>query len=133
MIDVCGALGIEAAMGEVPGEYCPGAYSVHARGRHKLMGVGQRLTRNAAHIGGVLVVDRADLVNLPLDPVYRHLGYEWDPAATGSLAAEAPVTVAEAATALVSALAVRFRLREADVDQETLEHATRLAPDHIPG
>jgi len=133
VIEACGALGIEAAMGEVPGEYCPGAYSVHGRGRQKLMGVGQRLTRNAAHLGGVIVVDRADLVNRILDPVYRHLGYEWDPTATGSLAAEAPVTASAAASALVSVLAVRFRLREAAVDEETIEHGRSLAPDHLPG
>ena len=31
-------LGVDARVGEVPGEYCPGAYSVNARGRVKLIG-----------------------------------------------------------------------------------------------
>ena len=38
-----GRLGVDARVGEVPGEYCPGAFSVNARGRIKLAGVGQRL------------------------------------------------------------------------------------------
>ena len=38
-------LGVDARVGEVPGEYCPGAYSVNARGRVKLIGTAQRLVR----------------------------------------------------------------------------------------
>ena len=97
------------------------------------MGVGQRLTRRAAHIGGVIVVDRADLVNRALVPVYHHLGYEWDPAVTGSLAAETPVTVAETAEALITALADRGRIEPGRLDQETLAAARSLASDHLPG
>ena len=36
-------LGVDARVGEIPGEYCPGAWSVNARGRTKLAGIGQRL------------------------------------------------------------------------------------------
>ena len=38
-----GGLGVDARVGEVPGEYCPGTYSVSARGERKLAGIGQRL------------------------------------------------------------------------------------------
>ncbi len=34
------SLGVDARVGEVPGEYCPGPYSVSARGERKLMGSG---------------------------------------------------------------------------------------------
>src|SRR5919201_2505654 len=47
-------LGVEARVGEVPGEYCPGGYSVGVRGAVKVAGVGQRLIKGAAHIGGVV-------------------------------------------------------------------------------
>src|SRR4051794_20058396 len=40
-------LGIDARVGAVPGEYCPGAHSVNARGVVKLVGTGQRVVRNA--------------------------------------------------------------------------------------
>ena len=55
-------LGIDARVGEVPGEYCPGQHSVNARGKRKLMGVGQRLIRGAAHVGGVVVVEGGDRI-----------------------------------------------------------------------
>src|SRR5256885_14457761 len=35
-------LGVDARVGEVPGEYCPGAWSVNARGATKLVGTGDR-------------------------------------------------------------------------------------------
>ena len=38
-----GGLGVDARVGEIPGEYCPGAWSVNAGGRTKLVGIGQRL------------------------------------------------------------------------------------------
>ncbi len=53
------ALGVDARVGEVPGEYCPGAYSVNARGATKLSGIGQRMIRGGAHMGGVVVSPRA--------------------------------------------------------------------------
>ena len=49
-------LGVDARVGEVPGEYCPGAYSVNARGRVKLIGTAQRLVRGAALLGASIVV-----------------------------------------------------------------------------
>jgi lipoate-protein ligase A len=81
-------LGVEARVGEVPGEYCPGEWSVNARGRAKLMGVGQRVVRAATHVGGVIVVGGADRVRDVLVPVYRALEFPWDPATTGSIDAE---------------------------------------------
>src|SRR5918996_345664 len=32
-------LGVDARVGEVPGEYCPGGYSVNAGGKRKLAGI----------------------------------------------------------------------------------------------
>src|SRR5690349_776676 len=67
--DALRSIGVDARVGEVPGEYCPGEYSVNARGRAKVMGVGQRLVRQAAHVGGVIVVGGADRVRDVLLPV----------------------------------------------------------------
>ena len=38
------------------GEYCPGEFSVNARGAAKLAGIGQRVIVGGAHVGGVIVV-----------------------------------------------------------------------------
>ncbi|OFW67390.1 MAG: hypothetical protein A2Z12_05770 [Actinobacteria bacterium RBG_16_68_21] len=129
--DAFDRLGIDARIGEVPGEYCPGAYSVNARGARKLMGVGQRLVRGAAHLGGVVVVTRADLVNLPLIPAYRALGYEWDPGVTGAVDEESPVALADVRTALLEAFArAGHDLVDGRMDDETLSRAAALAGHH---
>jgi octanoyl-[GcvH]:protein N-octanoyltransferase len=72
-------LGVDARVGEIPGEYCPGAHSVNARGKTKLMGVGQRLVQHAAHVGGVVVVDGGDRIRDVLLPVYDALGLAGTP------------------------------------------------------
>jgi lipoate-protein ligase A len=124
-------LGIDARVGEVPGEYCPGEYSVNSGGRTKLMGVGQRVVLRAAHVGGVVVVDGSDRVRDVLTPVYRALGLRWDPATTGSLRDEAPgITWDGAVSALVARFAERFDLVESRVGQDTLELARELEPRH---
>jgi len=93
-------LGVDARVGEVPGEYCPGEHSVNARGRVKLMGVGQRVVRGAAHVGGVIVVAGSGRVRAVLEPVYGALGLPFDPATAGAVEDEigpvAPERVAEA-------------------------------------
>lgn len=78
-------LGVEAMTGEVPGEYCPGRWSVNIRGEKKVMGVGQRLIRGAAHVGGVVVVSDSASVVRVLTPVYQALEMGFDPATVGAL------------------------------------------------
>jgi len=131
VVDALSRLGVDARIGEVAGEYCPGAFSVNAAGRRKLMGVGQRLVRGAAHIGGVVVAERADLVNLPLLPAYEALGYDWDPAATGAVADEVTADVTAVGDSLLAAVARAGNdLVETAVDAETLAVASSLAADH---
>jgi octanoyl-[GcvH]:protein N-octanoyltransferase len=126
-----GELGIDARVGEVPGEYCPGGYSVSAGGRTKLAGVGQRLLRGAAHVGAVVVVSGADRVRDVLVPVYAELGLEWDPATASSVADEAPGTTWDEVEAAIRAEYARtYDLVEAELDEQTLAMARRLAPEH---
>jgi octanoyl-[GcvH]:protein N-octanoyltransferase len=122
------ALGVDARVGEIPGEYCPGEYSVNARGRTKLVGIGQRIIRGASHIGGVIVVGGADRVRDVLVPVYDALGLDWDPATSGSVEDEiGAVAFEDVATAIRRELGP---LEEATLDPETLALAERLAPEH---
>ena len=124
-------LGVDARVGEVPGEYCPGAHSVNAAGARKLMGVGQRLVSGAAHVGGVVVVDGSSEVRAILVPVYEALGLAWDPATAGSIADEVgPVSVDEVAAAILSEFGSRYELLPAGFDPDTLAYAADLEPDH---
>jgi octanoyl-[GcvH]:protein N-octanoyltransferase len=126
-------LGVDARVGEVPGEYCPGAYSVNARGRSKLIGIGQRIISGGAHLGVVIVVRDSAAVREALVPVYEALGLEWDPTTAGSV--EDEVEGADLATVENAILAelVRdgHRPVETSLDPRTLELAARLEPDHL--
>ena len=127
-----GRLGIDARVGEVPGEYCPGSHSVNARGERKLMGVGQRLISGAVHVGGVVVVDCADRVRDILVPVYGSLGLAWSPDTTGSVAEERPGTAwDDVSEAIVAEYREAYDLEPAEIDDATLELARRLAPEHL--
>ena len=128
-------LGVDARVGEVQGEYCPGAHSVNARGERKVMGVGQRLVAGGVHVGGVVVVDGAADVRDILVPVYAALGLGWRPETTGSVADEVPGTTWDAVRdAMLAGYRERYEMQPVELDHETLELARRLAPEHLsPG
>jgi octanoyl-[GcvH]:protein N-octanoyltransferase len=95
-------LGVDARPGAVPGEYCPGEFSVNARGATKLVGTAQRLTRHGYLFSAVVLVGDPEPVRAVLAATYPLLGLDWDPATVGSVADEVPeVTVAEVADVLV--------------------------------
>jgi octanoyl-[GcvH]:protein N-octanoyltransferase len=126
-------LGVDARIGEVAGEYCPGAFSVNAGGRVKLAGIGQRLIKGGAHVGCVIVAGDSDGLRAVLVPVYEALGIAWDPATAASVEDEvAGATTAEVERAILAELVQRFRLSEARLDAQTLELAERLEPRHHP-
>jgi octanoyl-[GcvH]:protein N-octanoyltransferase len=125
------ALGVDAHVGAVPGEYCPGDWSVNARGVVKLAGVGQRLLRRGAHTGGVVVVDDAAAITTVLADVHAAMGIAWDPAATGAVAAEAPVTWEAVRSAIATAFAATHDLEAWSLDPPTLALARELAPEHL--
>ncbi|HYU15775.1 MAG TPA: hypothetical protein VEL05_06885, partial [Candidatus Acidoferrum sp.] len=118
-------LGVEALVGEVPGEYCPGAYSVNARGKVKLSGIGQRMIRGGAHMGGVVVASGGREVARALKPVYAALELEWDPATSGDVSAELgrQVDPGEIEEALIAELAKSYELVDAEIDEETMSRA----------
>ncbi|MCI0841494.1 MAG: lipoate--protein ligase family protein [Chloroflexi bacterium] len=126
------SLGVDAHVGEVSGEYCPGRHSVNARGETKLMGVGQRLIRKAAHVGGVVVVDGVERINDVLTPVYSALDIDWRPESTGSLRTEVgPVLYDDVKQAVLNEFAVNYELYEGNLSPDTLTLAKTLEPEHI--
>jgi len=128
------SLGIDARVGEVEGAYCPGEYSVNARGRTKLMGVGQRMVAGAAHVGGVVVAGGSQRIRDILTPVNAALGLSWDPAAVGSVEDEIGVLDCDAVeAAILRAFSDRFTLtEEAGLSAEVLGLAGTLVGQHRP-
>ena len=125
------SVGVDARIGEVPGEYCPGEHSVNARGKTKLLGVGQRVVSGAAHVGGVVVVSGADRVRDVLIPVYEALELPWDPATVGSVEEEVPgIGWGAVAAAILDGFAARFDLEGGTLPETVLARARELVPRH---
>ena len=98
--------GVDARLGAVPGEYCPGAHSVNARGTQKLVGTAQRMTPGAWLFSSLLVVGDTDRLRPVLAEVYACLGQDFDVASVGALSEEVPGLDASALEdAVVSAAA----------------------------
>ena len=66
-------LGVETQVGEIAGEYCPGAYTVSAAGRIKLVGSAQRAVRGGALLSAFILVGGGDRLRGVLFDVYRAL------------------------------------------------------------
>ena len=125
------SVGVDARVGEVVGEYCPGRYSVNARGAAKLAGIGQRVVGGGSHTGVVLVVEGEDRINAVLAPVYDALGLSWHPSVTGSVRSEAPSAGwTSVRDAVLTEYSREYALIDAEVDPETLELAKGLAAEH---
>jgi hypothetical protein len=125
-----GRLGVDARVGAVPGEYCPGAHSVNARGTVKLVGTAQRVIKNAWLFSSLVVVGDDDRLRPVLTRVYGHLGLPFDEASVGSLAGEAPVLGIEAVErALLEAYGADASLADPP-DADTLALAHDLVDQH---
>lgn len=82
-----------AEVGEIPGEYCPGKYSVHSTGSLqgattqpiKLAGSAQRIVQGAWYFSMVVVVEQSEPLRSVLTDTYRRLGLEWNPATAGAV------------------------------------------------
>ncbi|HEY6770900.1 MAG TPA: hypothetical protein VI035_00455 [Solirubrobacterales bacterium] len=129
--DALRGLGVDARVGEVPREYCPGAYSVNARGQTKVAGIGQRMIRGGAHMGGVVVASGGSEVARVLGPVYRALELDFDPATSGSVSdeLEREVDPGELEEAVIAELDKRYELVGAELDEETVRVAEQALLD----
>ena len=124
-------LGVDARVGEVPGEYCPGKFSVNARGQTKLIGAAQRTISRAWLFSSVVVVGGSAPLRAVLEDVYAALALDWDPASTGSIADEqAGVTVREVRDALLAPLAARYRLTPAQLSAGDLTAGRAVLERH---
>jgi octanoyl-[GcvH]:protein N-octanoyltransferase len=138
------ALGLDSRVGEVEGEYCPGEFSVNARGTAKLAGIGQRVIVGGAHVGGVIVVRGAARIREVLTPIYEALEIEWEPATTGSVALELGADdetrpagehdslIDSAIDAIRTELARSYELHPTDLDPATRRLAAELSSAHEP-
>ncbi|MFP5251020.1 MAG: biotin/lipoate A/B protein ligase family protein [Actinomycetes bacterium] len=99
------AVDVDARRGPVPHEYCPGDYSVNARGVVKLVGTAQRVTRGARLVSASVPLGPVDALANVLEAVNAALDFDWNPATFGSVGLEsAAASPTEAEEAILSAL-----------------------------
>jgi len=124
-------LGVDARVGEVPGEYCPGEYSVNARGRVKLIGAAERIVRGAWLHSSVVVVESVAAIREVLIDVYAALGLGWDPDTTGAVAHEAPgVGLDDVRRALLDVYAASYELSPVALGALEMARAEGLLDRH---
>ncbi len=123
-------LGIDARVGAVPGEYCPGAQSVNARGTVKLVGTAQRVVRDAWLFSSLVIVGDEVRLRPLLGEIYGHLQLPFDDASVGSLTGEVPtLTVEVVERAVLEAWGAGDATPES-LDDDTLNLAQELVAQH---
>jgi lipoate-protein ligase A len=130
LVEALGALGIAARVGELPGEYCAGAWSVNAAGV-KLAGTAQRSIRGASLVTAMLVVQGGARLRAALVDVYGALEMDWRPETAGAADDVRPgLQAADAERAVIATLAAHESLTAAELDGATLALARELAGAH---
>jgi len=127
-------LGLDARVGPVAGEYCPGEYSVNIGGQVKVMGVGQRVIKGGAHVGGVLTVAETPLLRETLILIYESLEVEFQPETAGGIADfDASLGVDDVMTAMLEVLSEDgYDLDPQRFDASIRQEAEELIPLHLP-
>ena len=106
--------GVDARVGALPGEYCPGEHSVNGGGRIKLSGVAQRIGRQGYHMGAVISVTRSEPARLAVAQAYAILGLDFDPSTFGALSDFVPdCDFAVLRRALLDSLSTLLEIRTA--------------------
>jgi octanoyl-[GcvH]:protein N-octanoyltransferase len=113
------SLGADAAVGEIPGEYCAGEYSVHglpgegstAVAPVKLVGTAQRVVAGAWLFASVFVVKDSAPIRGVLTDVYAAMGLPLVPSTAGAVEDLVPgTTVQDVESALLGAYSEHVEL-----------------------
>jgi octanoyl-[GcvH]:protein N-octanoyltransferase len=128
-VDVLRSLGdLDARVGEVEGEYCPGEFSVNIAGQAKVIGSAQRITGTGALFSTVVQVSVPDAVHDVIVAVSDALGYDLRASSIAGLVDFAPALRPDAvAAALAADYRRRLCLTDAELPADLLDRATAAA------
>lgn len=128
-------LGLEAEVGEVREEFCPGDHSVRVGGWEegtKVVGIAQRLTRRATSVGGIVLVHGEGALSRVLEKVYGALGLPFRPGSVGSLhRAGVKAELDKVVGAFAAEAVFRYGAEPANVDSRTLEAARKAGGQYL--
>ena len=104
------AAGVDARVGEIAGEYCPGDYSVNAEGRIKLAGLAQRIGKQGYHMGAVLSIGHSEAARAAVAEAYAMMSIPFESATFGSMADLVPVpSIEDACNAIATTITAGLR------------------------
>jgi lipoate-protein ligase A len=126
--DVLRGLGLDARVGELPGEYCAGAHSINLDGRLKVVGIAQRAIRGAALTTAVITVQDGPRLRALIADVYAALALDVVPERAGAIDERLPGVTAAKVAALVAAA---YGGTPAALDDALLAAARDLVPRHV--
>ena len=98
-------LGIDARVGELQNEYCPGKFSINADGRVKLVGIAQRIKRKCTQMGAIISVERSEKACRSIAEAYIAMGLNFDPQTYGAIVDLQPsLNYADVTSALITSI-----------------------------
>lgn len=120
-------LGVEAEIGEVRDEFCPGDQSIRVgdfESGMKLCGIAQRVTKRAASVGGIVLVEGEEELARILTLLYSAMNLPFRPASAGSLRrAGSRAILEEAMRAFAEEAKLRYGAKQVPLGEHTLEKA----------
>ncbi len=130
LLSVLRRLGVDARIGPVPGEYCPGEWTINGAGRVKLVGTAQRIVAGGFLFGAELVVRDPEPIRSVLADVNRELGADFDPRTAAALTDLTPgLSVEETKQAILDEFGA---VREIAPDTAVIADARRSRMAHSP-
>jgi lipoate-protein ligase A len=128
-------LGVEAEVGEVQEEFCPGDHSIRigdGESGMKVVGIAQRITRRATSVGGIVLVEgERDLARV-LERVYAAIRLPFRPESVGSLRlAGYDAGIQHAIEAFATEAERVYGAVRTPVDEKTLALATREGGQYL--
>ena len=124
-------LGADARIGQLPGEYCPGAHSINIGGRIKVVGIAQRAILPGALTSAVVVCGGGARLRAVIESLYAALEIEIDRGTAGSLDEELPDATPKAVAQRIAASYAReWRFEPRDLDADLLGRARGLVARH---
>lgn len=119
--------GIGSVLGELPGEYCAGRFSLHLLDGPKIAGVAQRIISGAALTTAVLVVDGGPSLRTIIGEVYNALGLPVEADAAGAVSDQrSDVSVESVFGRVLEVVRAHHRAEPASLHGDLVERAARL-------
>jgi octanoyl-[GcvH]:protein N-octanoyltransferase len=122
------AAGVSVEVGELPGEYCPGRFSLHLPDGPKVAGIAQRIIRGASLTSAVVVAAGGARLRAAIAEIYAALGIAVDPELAGAVNDRHPSLNAEDVfTTLRRHSAVRYGADEIRIPPQLSRSAAATA------